>query len=94
MDEHIMSTTTKNLHWRLLLGVSLLSFTGFLNTTIISTALPDIQQRLNTPLSQLQWVMIAFFLGFGASICIMKRVSDSYHSSALVRVVRMNLLSG
>lgn len=62
----------------LLFGVSLLSFTGFLDSTIVSTALPDIQSSLHMPVSQLQWIMNAFFLGISAFMASMGRVGDLY----------------
>ncbi len=46
--------------WWALLGVSLLAFTGFLDATIVNTALPFIQTDLNTNILQLQWVANVF----------------------------------
>jgi len=62
----------------LLFGVSLLSFTGFLDATIVSTALPDIQRSLNMSVTQLQWIMNAFFLGVSAFMASTGRVGDIY----------------
>ncbi len=62
----------------LLFGVSLLSFTGFLDATIVSTALPDIQTTLHIPIAELQWVMNAFFLGVSAFMASMGRIADLY----------------
>ena len=46
--------------WWALFGVSLLAFTGFLDATIVNTALPLIQADLNTNILQLQWVANVF----------------------------------
>ncbi|VVC76402.1 Multidrug resistance protein Stp [Aquicella siphonis] len=46
--------------WWALIGLSLLSFTAFLDYTIVSTALPFIQKELNATVLQLQWVMNIF----------------------------------
>ena len=62
----------------LTLGVSLLSFTGFLDATIVSTALPNIQRSLHMPVAELQWVMTAFFIGISAFMASMGRVADIY----------------
>ena len=62
----------------LLYGVSMLSFTGFLDATIVSAALPDIQSSLNMSVTQLQWIMNAFFLGISAFMASMGRVGDLY----------------
>jgi len=43
--------------WLALVGLSLLSFTAFLDYTIVATALPFIQKDLNATVLQLQWVM-------------------------------------
>lgn len=61
-----------------LIGISLLSFTGFLDVTIVSTALPDMQSGLHMSVTQLQWVMNACFLGVSAFMASMGRVADMY----------------
>ncbi len=48
--------------WWALIGLSLLSFTAFLDFTIVTTALPFIQKDLNASVLQLQWVMSIFSL--------------------------------
>lgn len=48
--------------WWALIGLSLLSFTAFLDYTIVATALPFIQKELNATVLQLQWVMNIFTL--------------------------------
>lgn len=61
-----------------LIGVSLLSFTGFLDATIVSTALPAIQTSLNMSVTELQWIMNAFFLGISAFMASMGKIADIY----------------
>ncbi len=46
--------------WWALIGLSLLSFTAFVDVTIITTALPFIQKELHATVLQLQWVMTIF----------------------------------
>lgn len=60
------------------MGISLLSFTGFLDATIVSTALPSIQSSLHMTVTELQWVMNAFFLGISAFMASMGRIADMY----------------
>src|SRR5262245_22353570 len=43
--------------WWALIGLSLLSFTAFLDFTIVTTALPYIQKDFNTTVLELQWVL-------------------------------------
>lgn len=61
-----------------LAGISILSFTGYLDATIVSTALPTIQSSLHMTVSELQWIMNAFFLGISAFMASMGRVADIY----------------
>lgn len=42
--------------WTALFGITLLTFTAFLDVTIVNTALPFIQQNLHASVIQLQWV--------------------------------------
>jgi EmrB/QacA subfamily drug resistance transporter len=46
--------------WWALIGLSLLSFTAFLDFTIVTTAMPFIKKDLNATVLQLQWVMNIF----------------------------------
>jgi EmrB/QacA subfamily drug resistance transporter len=48
--------------WLALFGISLLSFTAFLDITIVNTALPFIQKAFQAPVLELQWVSNAFSL--------------------------------
>ena len=50
--------------WRALLGLCLLSFTAFLDFTIVNTALPFIQKDLNANVIQLQWITNIFAMIF------------------------------
>lgn len=43
--------------WLALIGLSLLSFTAFLDYTIVTAALPFIQKGLNATVLQLQWIL-------------------------------------
>ncbi|MCD6047388.1 MAG: stp [Gammaproteobacteria bacterium] len=61
-----------------LIGISLLSFTGFLDVTIVSTALPNMQASLHMSVTELQWVMNACFLSVSAFMASMGRVADIY----------------
>lgn len=70
-----MSKKTNNI--LVLMGLSILAFTGYLDATIISTALPSIQHALKMPVHQLQWVMNAFFIGLSACMLIMSNVADN-----------------
>jgi EmrB/QacA subfamily drug resistance transporter len=71
-----MSQDTKQIY--ALIGISLFSFTGYLDATIVSTALPSIQSGLHMSVSGLQWVMNAFFLLLSAFMASIGRVADLY----------------
>ena len=55
-----MNTENYPYKWWALIGLSLLSFTAFLDYTIVATALPFIQKELNATVLQLQWIMNIF----------------------------------
>ncbi|MEM7445389.1 MAG: MFS transporter [Pseudomonadota bacterium] len=64
--------------WRALIGISLLSFVGFMDYAIVNTILPGIQADLQATVSQLQWVMNAFFMMLAMFMVTMGRVGDIY----------------
>lgn len=70
--------TSKSTKILMLIGVSLLSFTGYLDVTIVSTALPAIESSLHMSVTELQWVMSACFLGVSAFMASMGRIADIY----------------
>ncbi|MCX7124213.1 MAG: MFS transporter [Gammaproteobacteria bacterium] len=55
-----MQTESFSYKWWALIGLGLLSFTAFLDFTIVTTALPFIQKSLNANVLQLQWIMTIF----------------------------------
>lgn len=61
-----------------LIGISLLSFTAFLDATIVSTALPAMQANLRLTVTQLQWVMNIFFLALSALMISMSKIADFF----------------
>lgn len=55
-----MNTKSFPYKWWALIGLSLLSFTAFLDYFIVATSLPFIQKELNATVLQLQWVINIF----------------------------------
>lgn len=64
--------------WLALIGISIVSFLGCLDLTIVDTALPSIQAALTGTLVQLQWVVNAFMLALAALMVVMGKLADSY----------------
>lgn len=64
--------------WLAFTGISLLSFGGYLDYTVVNIALPTIQQELHTNLTALQWVMNIYFLVLCILATIMGRCGDLY----------------
>jgi len=62
--------------WWALLGVSFLSFTAFLDVTIVNTALPFIQTALNATILQLQWVANIFTIILSMTLIAVGKVAD------------------
>lgn len=65
-------------NWLALIGISIAGFLGCLDLTIVNTALPAIQSDLNTPVTQLQWVMTILMLALTACMVISGKLADLY----------------
>lgn len=52
--------------WRLLIGISIASFLGCIDFTIVNTTIPAIQRELAASLSSVQWVMTLFVMALCA----------------------------
>lgn len=59
-----------------LVGISLITFIEFLDVTIVSTALPAIQNEFVANLSELQWILNALFLTLSALMATAGRIGD------------------
>jgi EmrB/QacA subfamily drug resistance transporter len=64
--------------WLAFIGITLLSFSCYLDYTIVNVALPTIQQELQINLTVLQWVMNIYFLALCILATIMGRFGDLY----------------
>lgn len=67
-----------NSPWIALLGLSIIFLNAGIDLTIISTALPDIQNALQLTLVQSQWVMNVYLLLNCVLLIVMGRLSDVY----------------
>ncbi|HVV67470.1 MAG TPA: MFS transporter [Gammaproteobacteria bacterium] len=64
--------------WWALAGMSLSSFLGCIDFTIVNTGLPNIQADLSATVTQLQWIINIFLVALAALMVIMGRLSDLY----------------
>lgn len=71
-----MQTSYYKYKWFALVGLSLLSFTAFLDYTIVTTALPFIQKDLNASVLELQWVMNIFSMILCMSMIMVGHLGD------------------
>lgn len=62
--------------WFALIGLSLLSFTAFLDFTIVVTALPFIQKELHASILQLQWVSNALAISLCVTMIAAGKLAD------------------
>lgn len=67
-----------NANFWVLLGISLASFLGLLDLTIVNTALPAIQQEFHSSVLQLQWVMNSVLLALTTAMAILAKLADSH----------------
>ena len=75
--------------WLALIAVSIASFLGCIDFTIVNTALPAIQQHLQVDFKQLQWVVNAFILALSSTLVLAGRLADSY---GRLRVLSLGLI--
>jgi EmrB/QacA subfamily drug resistance transporter len=76
-----MNNNTQNTEqskWWALIGISLVSFLGCIDLTIVNTALPAIQMDLNTSITELQWVMNICLLALTGFMVIVGKLGDLY----------------
>lgn len=62
--------------WWALLGVSIASFLGCVDFTIVNTALPALQADLNASVDSLQWVINGFILALSSFMVLVGRLAD------------------
>lgn len=78
--------------WWVLVGLSLASFLGCIDLTIVNTALPAIQQDLSASVTALQWVMNACLLALTAFMVISGKLGD-LHGRRLYLYIGMALFA-
>lgn len=64
--------------WIALVGISLASFVGCTDLTIVNTAIPQIQQGLGATLGETQWVITLFVMALSAFLVLGGRLADHY----------------
>jgi len=69
---------TEKFNWLALIGISLASFLGLLDLTIVNTALPAIQSEFSSAVDQLQWVINILLLALTATMVILGKLADLY----------------
>ncbi|OOV90995.1 MFS transporter [Pseudomonas sp. MF4836] len=62
--------------WWALLGVSIASFLGCVDFTIVNTALPALQTDLGASVDSLQWVINGFILALSSFMVLVGRLAD------------------
>ncbi|MCU7237382.1 DHA2 family efflux MFS transporter permease subunit [Pseudomonas peradeniyensis] len=62
--------------WWALLGVSIASFLGCVDFTIVNTALPALQADLGASVDSLQWVINGFILALSSAMVLVGRLAD------------------
>lgn len=71
-------SNNSNSKWWVLIGVSIASFLGCIDFTIVNTALPAIQNSLHADVTKLQWIINIFILALSTFMVIMGRLADAY----------------
>lgn len=64
--------------WWVLTGVGLSCFLGYIDFTIVNTALPALRAEMHASVTELQWLVNIFLLAVSAFMVVMGRVADLY----------------
>ncbi|MDF2940659.1 MAG: drug resistance transporter, drug antiporter-2 family [Gammaproteobacteria bacterium] len=72
--------------WLALIGISIASYLGCLDLTIVNTALPAIQNTYQVSELSLQWVMNALLLALTAFMVVMGKLADQYGRRRLLYI--------
>src|SRR5882757_4045303 len=81
-----MQQVKNNSKWFALAGISLASFLGCIDFTIVNTGLPSIQADLNATVTQLQWIINIFLLALAAFMVVKGRLGDIYGRRRLLYI--------
>lgn len=81
-----ISPATRRKRWWLLSGVSVASFLGCIDFTIVNTAIPDIQANLHASVAQSQWIISAFLMALCTSMIAAGRMADLYGRRLLLYI--------
>ncbi len=73
-----MAKSDASRKWYVLIGVCLLGYVGFLDSSIVNTILPGIQRDLTASIGQLQWIMTGFLMMLSMFMVTMGRFGDIY----------------
>jgi MFS family permease len=65
-------------NWLALIGVSILSFTAFLDFTIVNTALPAVQMDLHVSVLKLQWIVNIYAIVLSMLMIMAGKFSDIF----------------
>jgi EmrB/QacA subfamily drug resistance transporter len=71
-------TRTGRQRWWVLLGVSIASFLGCIDFTIVNTVIPAIQLDLHASVDQIQWIVSIFLMALCACMVVAGRLADLY----------------
>lgn len=61
-----------------LIGISILTFTGFLDFTIVNVALPPIQESFSAAIVQLQWIITVYSITNASLMAVMGKLGDMF----------------
>lgn len=73
-----MQDTFTSKQWLALIGISLLTFTCFLDITIVSNALPAIRKSLGATDTELQWLVNTIYIALCALMATIGRLGDVF----------------
>ena len=76
MDAVVSNSKVYRLRWWTLIVIAVSVLIVVLDSTIVNIALPTLQRELGTTMTQLQWIINAYIMVFGALMLTMGSLGD------------------
>ena len=85
MDSSLRTAREYKMRWWTLVVIAVSVLIVLLDSTIINIALPTLQREMNTTLSELQWIINAYIMVFGALMLITGALGDRWGRARMLQ---------
>jgi len=85
MDSPLTNTREYRRRWWTLVVIAISVLIVVLDSTIVNIALPTLQRELNTSLAELQWIINAYIMVFGALMLTTGALADRWGRARMLQ---------